>query len=97
VLYQEGLGNTSTSPGNASSNFSFSGTLNLGDQDIANSLDPADYPANTFQQYSSSPLAGTLSRGALSTFTPTGADLQYRWKILEMAVKPMNLLNLTTR
>ncbi len=97
VLYQEGLGNTSTSPGNSSSNFTFSGVLYLGDQDIANSLDKGDYPANTFQQWSSAPLTGTLSTGALSSFTPNGADLQYRWKVLEMAVKPMNLLGLTNR
>ena len=92
VLYQEGLGNTSTSPGNASSNFSFSGTLNLGDQDIANSLGGNYTTNNPFQQLSSSALTG-----ALSSFTPSGADLQYRWKVLEMAVKPMNLLSLTTQ
>ena len=39
VLYQEGLGDTSNSP-----SFRFSGTLYLGDQDIAHSLDPGDYP-----------------------------------------------------
>ncbi len=89
VLYQEGLGDTSTSP-----SFRFSGTLNLGDQDIANSLDSGNYPANTFQQLSPSALTGNPQ---LSSFTPTGKDLQYRWKIIEIAVKPMNLLNLTTR
>jgi type IV pilus assembly protein PilW len=89
VLYQEGLGDTGKSPG-----FRFSGTLNLGDQDIANSLDPGNYPANTFQQWSAAALPGTPQ---LSHFTPAGPDLQYRWKILEMSVKPMNLLNLITR
>ena len=86
LLYQEGLGDTSKSP-----SFRFSGILNLGDQDIANGLDPADYPAppNNFQQWSAAALPG-----ALSTFTPSGARLQYRWKILEMDVKPMNLMNL---
>ena len=39
ILFQEGLGETSKSPG-----FRFSGILNLGDQDIANSLDSANYP-----------------------------------------------------
>jgi hypothetical protein len=92
VLYQEGLGDTSTSAGQGSSNFRFSGVLNLGDQDIANSLGGNYTTNNPFQQLSSSPLTG-----ALSSFTPSGADLQYRWKILEMAIKPMNLLNLTTR
>lgn len=27
----------------------------------------------------------------LSSFTPAGKDVQYRWKVLEMAIKPMNL------
>ena len=91
VLFQEGLGDTSTTP-----SFRFSGILNLGDQDIATSLDPGDYPAgtNTFQQLSSSALPGNVS---LSSFTPAGRDLQYRWKIIEISVKPMNLTNLTTR
>lgn len=86
ILYQDGLGDTSKSP-----SFRFSGVLNLGDQDIAHSLDPGVYsaPPNSFQQLSAAALPG-----ALSTFTPTGADCQYRWKILEMDVKPMNLMNL---
>ena len=96
VLYQEGLGDTSTTSGQGSSNFRFSGILNLGDQDIANSLDPGHYPSNTFQQWSPTPLPGSPQLNA-GGFTPSGADLQYRWKILEMAIKPMNLLNLTTR
>ena len=43
---------------------------------------------------------GTLTLGnsngvpQLSTFTPTGAQQQYRWKIIEIDVKPNNLLNL---
>jgi hypothetical protein len=42
---------------------------------------------------------GTLTLGSdlptpLSTFTPTGAQQQYRWKIIEIDVKPNNLLNL---
>jgi hypothetical protein len=96
ILYQEGLGDTSKSP-----SFRFSGYLNLGDQAIANSLDPtypppplpAPLPANSnvFQQLSSAPLPGTPQLG---TFNPTGSDQQYRWKIIELAVKPMNLLNL---
>ncbi|MGA2401616.1 MAG: prepilin-type N-terminal cleavage/methylation domain-containing protein [Syntrophobacteraceae bacterium] len=89
LLYQEGLGDTGKSPG-----FRFSGTLNLGDQDIAHGLDSANYPIppNNFQQLSSSSLAGTPQ---LSSFTPSGQNVLYRWKIVEMAVKPMNLLNLT--
>ncbi len=92
VLYQEGLGDTSASSGQGSSNFRFSGVLNLGDQDIANSLGGNYTTNNPFKQLSSSALTG-----ALSSFAPAGADRQYRWKILEMAIKPMNLLNLTTR
>jgi type II secretory pathway pseudopilin PulG len=86
LLYQEGLGDTSTSP-----SFRFSGTLNLGDQDIASRLDPGDYPLppNNFVQLSSTPLTGNPQ---LSSFTPSGADLQYRWKVLEIAIKPMNLI-----
>jgi type II secretory pathway pseudopilin PulG len=83
LLFQEGLGDTGKSPG-----FRFSGTLNLGDQDIAKSLDSSYQSTNTFQQLSSSALPGNPQ---LSSFTPSGADLQYRWKVLEMAIKPMNL------
>ncbi len=95
LLYQEGLGDSSnglSSAGNTP-DFRFSGTLYLGDQDIANSLDPGDYPANNFVQWSSTPLAG--SQGAtppqLSQFTPAGKDVQYRWKVQEIDIKPMNL------
>ena len=84
LVYQEGLGDLSKSP-----SFRFSGFLNLGDQDIANSLDPADYPQvpNDFQQWSPA-----IMNGALSNPTPSGQQLQYRWKVVEMAVKPMNLI-----
>ncbi len=84
LLCQEGLGDTSKSAG-----FRFSGTLNLGDQDIAHAVDGTyPLPPNDFQQLSSSALSGAPQ---LSSFTPAGADLQYRWKILGMAIKPMNL------
>ena len=90
VLFQEGLGDIGRT-----ADFRFSGYLNLGDQDIANSLDPDNYPSNTFQQWSVSPLPGNAQ---LSKFSPTTQpDIQYRWKIIEMAVKPMNLMNLTIR
>jgi prepilin-type N-terminal cleavage/methylation domain-containing protein len=97
ILFQEGLGDTSTSS-DLSSHFRFSGTLNLGDQAIANSLDPADYTATgtNFQQLSSAALPGTPN-SQLSCFTPAGVDQQYRWKIIELDVKPMNLINLTQR
>ncbi len=84
LVYQEGLGDLSKSP-----SFRFSGFLNLGDQDIANGIDPADYPQvpNNFQQWSPA-----IMNGALSNPTPFGLQLQYRWKVVEMAVKPMNLI-----
>src|SRR5208337_197458 len=84
LVYQEGLGDQGNSP-----SFRFSGALNLGDQDIANGINPADYPAvpKNFQQWSSAALPG-----ALSNPTPAGLQLQYRWKVVEMAVKPMNLI-----
>ena len=89
LLYQEGLGDTGKSP-----DFRFAGTLNLGDQEIAGSLDSAGYsgnpPPNTFQQLSNGPLPGNNPQ--LSSWAPTGSDLQYRWKIIEMAIKPMNLI-----
>jgi Tfp pilus assembly protein PilW len=93
ILYQEGLGDTSKDP-----SFRFAGILNLGDQAIANSLDSANYPAggNQFQQLSLAALPGAPG-SLLSSFTPQGTDQQYRWKIIEMAVKPMNLINLTNR
>lgn len=83
LLYQEGLGDTGSTPG-----FRFSGVLNLGDQDIANSLAPGTYPTvpNNFTQLSNAALGGSLKN-----FSPTASDLQYRWKILELAIKPMNL------
>jgi hypothetical protein len=85
IVYQEGGGGGNVASG---STFRFSGTLNLGDQDIAHSLDSANYPAvpNTFQTLSSAPLSGSLK-----TFTPAGDEAKYRWKVIELAVKPMNL------
>jgi hypothetical protein len=84
VLYSEGLADAGSSP---------PGILNLGDQQIAAGLDSAHYTSTgtNFQQWSSSALTGSPQ---LSSFSPAGADLQYRWKIVEMAVKPNNLLNL---
>ena len=69
VLYHEGQ---------RDDNFWFSGTLNLGDAQIANDAG--------FQTLSSAPLTG-----ALSTYTPTGNALHYRWKIAKLAIRPMNL------
>ncbi len=92
LLFREGLGDNGATP-----DFRFSGYLNLGDQDIAYSLDPADYPSvpNSFVQWSPAALPGA---GALKSFTPTNStDVQYRWKVLEMAVKPLNLTNLQYR
>ncbi len=85
ILYHEGGGDVTSGTG-----FRFSGTLNLGDQDIAHSLDSANYPVppNTFQTLSPAPLTGAPQ---LSRFTPAGNDAQYRWKVVELAVKPMNL------
>jgi hypothetical protein len=74
LLYQEGLGDTAKLPGqgfsnSGSSDFRFSGTLNLGDQDTGNlsSFNPATGP------------------------NYNAKDSQYRWKVLEMDIKPMNL------
>ncbi len=94
LLFREGLGDNGATP-----DFRFSGYLNLGDQDIAHSLDPTDYPSvpNTFVQWSPAKLTGApqLNTGG---FTPTNStDVQYRWKVLEMAIKPLNLTNLTYR
>jgi hypothetical protein len=75
VLLREGTGDTGKDP-----SFRFSGTLYLGDQDTSGNA--------TFQQLSSNAIAGALNGGG---FTPTGKDAQYRWKILQIAVKPMNL------
>ena len=58
--------------------FRFSGTLNLGDAQIANNAN--------FQTLSTAPMAG-----ALSTFTPAGDAARYRWKVAQFAIKPMNL------
>ncbi len=55
LLYQEGLGDTSRT-----TDFRFSGTLNLGDQDIANSL-VGITQRTTFKQLSSTALAGALN------------------------------------
>jgi hypothetical protein len=78
VLFQDGLGNTSSKP-----SFQFSGTLNLGDQDVVGA---------SFQQLSSAPIAGSLS-----SFTPSSKNVQqYRWKIVEISAKPMNLFQWET-
>jgi len=69
VLYHEGQ---------RDDNFWFSGTLNLGDAQIANDAG--------FQTLSSAPLTG-----ALSTYTPTGDAVHYRWKVDKLSIKPMNL------
>lgn len=69
VLYHEGQ---------RDDNFWFSGTLNLGDAQIANDAG--------FQTLSSAPL-----NGALSTYTPTGDAVHYRWKVDKLSIKPMNL------
>ncbi|MGC9194485.1 MAG: prepilin-type N-terminal cleavage/methylation domain-containing protein [Syntrophobacteraceae bacterium] len=97
VLYQEGRGKVSnTSDFNSSSK-----TFNLGDQDIANSLDSGTYLAggNNFQQVSTGALADAATvdlNGAGTGFTPNAQQAQYRWKIMEIDAKPMNMLNLTT-
>ncbi len=83
VLVQEGMGDIGKSAG-----FRFSGFLHLGDQEIANSVDSANYPSNTFLTWSQTALPGS---GYLSKWTPTDADVQYRWKVLQLAVKPLNL------
>lgn len=84
ILYHEGGGDVG-----ATGRFRFSGVLNLGDSDIAESLD-STYAAgtNTFQPWSPAALTGTPQ---LRSFTPSGDDLQYRWKILPLTIKPMNL------
>ena len=89
ILYQEGRGKVSNT-----SDFTFSGTLNLGDQDIAHALAPATWTTvpNGFAQ-----LSGAALSGSLSSFSPLTAGqryLQYRWKIMEIDAKPMNMLNL---
>lgn len=85
ILYHEGTGDVTDKAG-----FRFSGTLNLSDQDIAHSLDSVNYPAppNNFKTLSSGALTGTPD---LSSFTPAGSDRQYKWKVLELSIKPMNL------
>lgn len=88
ILYHEGVGDVSKA-----ADFRFSGILNLGDQEIAGSLDAAYFgspPANTFQTLSSA----ALTSASLSTFDPATLNAQYpqfRWKVLQLAVKPMNL------
>jgi prepilin-type N-terminal cleavage/methylation domain-containing protein len=69
ILYQEGQ---------RDDNFRFSGTLNLGDAQIANNAN--------FQTLDATALAG-----ALSTFAPTGDAARYRWKVTKLVMKPMNL------
>ena len=64
--------------GQKDDNFRFSGTLNLGDAQIANDAG--------FQTLSTGPLAG-----AMSSFTPAGDAARYRWKVVKLAIKPMNL------
>jgi prepilin-type N-terminal cleavage/methylation domain-containing protein len=34
---------------------------------------------------------GDSSTGALSTFTPSGTDSHYQWKVIRLSIKPMNL------
>jgi type II secretory pathway pseudopilin PulG len=49
-------------------------------------------------RFSTAPLTlGDPDTPTLSTWTPSGPDLQYRWKVIEIAVKPTNLLNLSYR
>ena len=69
VLYHEGA---------KDDRFRFSGTLNLGDVQIASNPN--------FQTLSNAPQAG-----ALSTYTPAGDAARYRWKVAKLVVKPMNL------
>jgi type II secretory pathway component PulJ len=62
--------------------------------------DTSASPSGSINPNSNFRFAGTLTlgdtdTGQLSTpFTPTGAQQQYRWKVIEIAVKPNNLLNL---
>lgn len=72
VLYHEGQKDT---------DFQFTGSINLGDPEVAG--DPA------FTDLSSS-----ANTNALSSFSPSSAGsdaIHYRWKTLKLAVKPMNL------
>lgn len=64
--------------GQRDDNFQFSGILNLGDEQISNNA--------TFQA-----LSTTVQAGALSTYTPAGDALKYRWKIAKLVIKPMNI------
>ncbi|MCE5333989.1 MAG: PilW family protein [Desulfobacteraceae bacterium] len=84
ILYHEGGGDVGST-----AKFRFSGVLNLGDPDIAKSLD-SSYAAGTytFEPWSTAALSGSPQ---LRSFTPAGDDLQYRWKILALTIKPMNL------
>jgi hypothetical protein len=93
ILYQEGRGKVS----NTSDFNSSAMTFNLGDQDIAASLDPTNYPSNgaNFQQVSTGALADAATvdlNGA--GFTPSPQQAPYRWKIMEIDAKPMNMLGL---
>ena len=74
--------------GQRDKDFCFSGTINLGDVDIATQL-----VGNTgFQTLSDTP-----EEGALSTFTPPNTPpcqdekTHYRWKVGKLVIKPMNL------
>ncbi len=86
ILYHEGVRDSGRTP-----DFRFSGLLNLGDQEIAASLDNSySWPTNNFTTLSTSALTGTP---ALKTFDPSvNSDYaRYRWKVLQLAIKPMNL------
>ncbi len=86
ILYHEGVRDSGRSP-----DFRFSGLLNLGDQEIAASLDNTyDWPTNDFRTLTTSALTGNPQ---LSTFDHTvNSDYsRYRWKVLQLSIKPMNL------
>jgi hypothetical protein len=53
--------------------------LNLGDKSVASNAN--------FETIST---GGASNAGALSSFTPTGDDSAYRWKVIKLAVKPTN-------
>ncbi len=95
ILYQEGRGKVS-----ATGDFTSKGYFNLGDQQIASSLDSSQYllTGSNFMQFSTAQLADSTTSNAPQLnapgFQPTGAATQYRWKIMEIDAKPMNLLGL---
>lgn len=97
ILYQEGRGKVSnTADFNSSAK-----TFNLGDQGIASSLAPGTYQVDgtNFQQVSTGALASASTvdlNGSGAGFTPSPQQAQYRWKIMELDAKPMNMLNLIT-